>query len=180
LSDQSILELLAFPFQRLSLETPLPLADAVERLEENVEPRRVWRFSPPQRDFQGVVSAAAFKISRITQYRNSFLPIIAGTIQPRVEGGTRVAITMRMRWSVIAFVITWEGILVAILTVILLGLHWGGGAITKPQAGHQGLSALIIGMVIFGYGLSALSFNIEARRARQILSAILDADAGIT
>jgi hypothetical protein len=174
LSDQSILELLAFPFRRLSLETPLAQADVVKRLEENVEPRSIWRFSAPQRDFEGVVSMTAFKIFRIIRRRNSFLPIIIGRVQPRVEGGTRIAVTMRMRWSVSAFVIAWESILVALLTVVLLGLHWGGGAYPKPQAGSPGLYAMLIGLIIFGYCLTAIAFNIEALRARQILIGILE------
>jgi hypothetical protein len=103
----SIRELVAFPFRRLSLESSLPVANVLKRMEEAVEPRRRWRFSRLHRDFEGVVSRTRFTIVRIIQYRNSFLPVITGTIKPRPQGGTRIEVTMRLHWLVTAFMIIW-------------------------------------------------------------------------
>jgi hypothetical protein len=178
LFGQPIRELLAFPFQRFGLETSLPVSEALKRLIEAVEPRRMWRISRPQHDFEGVVSLTAFKISRIILYRNSFLPIIFGTIQARPQGGTRVEVMMRMHWFVIAFMLVWEAVPLVILTAVLLGLHLGGGALARPRAAGPGLYGMLIGMLIFGYGMCSIAFNIEARRARELLMNILDTEPG--
>jgi hypothetical protein len=163
-----IQELLAFPFRRMTLQSPLPVVHVLKRIEQEVEPRRLWRFSRTHRDFEGVVSRTNFKIMRIIHYRNSFLPIIVGTLQPRLEGGTRVEITMRLHRAVAIFMAMWEGALLAILASLLF-------CATRSAHGNTRLAfAVVLGMVCFGYIMCAGAFNFEARRAGDVLTKIVN------
>ncbi len=166
----SIEELIAFPFRRITLESSLPVVYVLKRVEQAVEPRRLWRFSRVHRDFEGMVSRSTFKITRIIHYRNSFLPIIVGKVQPRLEGGTRVEITMRLNRAVAAFMILWAGAPLAILVYFLFFV--GGSA----RANAGGALAISFGMVCFGYLICAGGFNFEARRARDLLIKIVSHD----
>ncbi len=164
----SIEELLAFPYQRLVLETPLPLVDVIKRIEQAVEPRRLWRFSRTHRDFEGMVSRGQFKFTRIIHYRNSFLPVIAGVVKPRLQGGTRVEITMRLNRAVAAFMMLWAAALLGI--TVYFWLFAGAAARQK----FRGLRFFVAAMLGFAYILCAGGFNVEARRALARLKSILD------
>jgi hypothetical protein len=166
----SIGQLLAFPFQRLIVETPLPVMDVIKRIEQAVEPRKLWRWSRVHRDFQGVTSHNAFKITRIIHYRNSFLPVIVGAIKPRLAGGTRVEITMRLAWAVAAFMILWSAVPLGILVFMLASKS---GAAPQKAGGLLGFTLM---MACFAYALCSGGFNVEARRAREILVKVISGE----
>jgi hypothetical protein len=163
----SIEELLAFPYQRLVLETPLPVVDVIRRIEQAVEPRRLWRFSRTHRDFEGMVSRGQFKIMRVIHYRNSFRPVIAGVVKPRLQGGTRVELTMRLNRAVAAFMMLWAA---APLGITLYFSLFAAAARQK----FSGLLFFVAAMLGFAYILCAGGFNVEARRALDRLKSILD------
>ncbi|HKD69498.1 MAG TPA: hypothetical protein VKB84_21850 [Candidatus Binataceae bacterium] len=167
---------LAFPYRRLSLETSLPAALVLMRIQDAVEPRRLMRISKTHRDFEGAVSRTQFRIRRIIHHRNSFLPIVAGTIQPSLRGGTRVEVVMRMSWLVTAFMFVWAGVPLIAVSAAALHLHFGSGV--AAAAAHQTAGALIGGAVAtitFGYCLCSASFNLEAQRAKELLTRIVAA-----
>jgi hypothetical protein len=175
LSGVPIRQLLGFPFQRLSLESRLPVAKVLMRLQQAVEPRKLWRFSRLHRDFEGVVSLTGFKIIRIIHHRNSFLPVIMGKFQPRPQGGTRIEITMRLHWLVTAFMIVWAGVPTLILAAAVLHVHPGLGASVTARHVRRDLFVVAAMMLCFGYGLCSVCFNVEARRARKLLIKIVEA-----
>ena len=170
----SIRDLLAFPFRRLSLETSLPLADVLKRMQDAVEPRRRWRFSRPPGDFEGVLSMTGFKIRRIINHRNWFLPIAVGTMLPRNQGGTRIDVKMHMHWLATMFMLLWVGFPVLLLTTAMLHIDFGILDSNAPGPTPRQFVAAIA-MLMFGYLLCAAAFNIEAQRARVLLIKILDA-----
>jgi hypothetical protein len=94
-------------------------------MQDAVEPRRLWRISGLHRDFEGVLSMTGFKICRVINYRNSFLPIVVGKMLPRLQGGTRIEVQMRMQWIVTAFMLLWPGFPVLLLTTALLHIDIG-------------------------------------------------------
>ncbi|HEY2105685.1 MAG TPA: hypothetical protein VGH29_07860 [Candidatus Binataceae bacterium] len=151
------------------------MADALKRMQEGVEPLRQWRFSRSPCEFEGVVSITGFRIRRIISYRNWFLPGLMGKMLPRVQGGTRIEIELRMHWLAAIFMLLWAGVPVLLLSGTLLHLDAGiGGSKTgQSPSPHQLVAA--IALVMFGYVLCAVSFNIEAQRARVRLLKMLDA-----
>jgi hypothetical protein len=73
------------PYRTFSIETHLTPSEALTRLEAAVEPVRRFRWSRPERAFEGVLDGYLFDLRRVIRYRNSYLPCIRGTIQ---ESGT--------------------------------------------------------------------------------------------
>ncbi len=171
----TVRELFAFPFHRLRLETSIPAAYVLQRLQGVVVPRKWWRFSGSHPEFEGVVTGTTFKISRIINYRNSFLPIMAGEVHPRLQGGTRIDIEMRMAWLVALFMLLWAALPAAIVAAALLHVDLGLSKSGGPQHPSLQLFGAAAAMLLFGYMLCAIAFNIEAQRARTLLLKILDA-----
>ena len=62
----------------------------------------VFDFPKGDKYFEGSVSENSFKICRCIHYRNSFLPLIIGTIEAH-EYGSTINIRMRMAIPVIVF-----------------------------------------------------------------------------
>jgi hypothetical protein len=64
------------------------------------------QISIPASPFEGDVDDNGFDIRRKTTYRNSFLPIIKGTVSEHYQG-SEMQITMRPHFFVIAFLLLW-------------------------------------------------------------------------
>ena len=70
---------------------------------------------PPE--FLGKVHDRDFKIRRIIGYRNSFLPIIRGTVVQKPGGGSHVRLVMALHLAIAAFMIGWFGLLTWLLAI---------------------------------------------------------------
>src|SRR5258708_30623931 len=71
-------EFLRPPFRKFEILTPTSPAHAARILEEIVEPPRKWGWptSAKRGYFEGRVAGNRFKIHRIINYHNAFVPII--------------------------------------------------------------------------------------------------------
>jgi hypothetical protein len=97
-----------WPTDRFEVETTMSVDDVVEALKTKIEPKRWFRLSPSHASFQGTISRDGFKITRIIQYRNSFLPIVTGRFLPG-NSGIKVAIRLGLHPLVVAFLCVWFG-----------------------------------------------------------------------
>jgi hypothetical protein len=149
------------PYQTFTLDTHLSVNETYARLRSVVEPRRRFRWSAGEgRPFEGEVENDGFAITRIINYRNSFLPQIRGRVIP-TPTGARIEGTMRLHALVLAFLIFWCG-----------SVSIGGGMVVRQAlvSGQWSPTMLIpFGMVIFSWALSAGAFTYEARKALQLL-----------
>ena len=95
------------PFENLTYKTLLAPDYVVELLKRAVEPQKTFRVSSifgsdKYKDYEGEVDEnGAFQMSRIINYRNSFLPVIKGTIEQDTNGAT-ITVEMRLHYFVIA------------------------------------------------------------------------------
>ena len=107
-----LIEFLRPPFRRFEILTPISPAHAARILEEIVEPPRKWGWptSSKRGYFEGRVAGSRFKIHRIINYQNAFVPIIEGNFR-RDERGTLVTLNMRLVWPVVP---VWLGIMLAV------------------------------------------------------------------
>ena len=137
-----------WPYHSFDIETALSLDDCIASLSSEVEPNKWFRFSTKHKIFQGVVSHAGFKITRIVHYRNSFLPVVYGTFRSGLRG-TTVAIKMRMHPWVTTFMCVWFG---------------GVGLVLVVLIDFQRLIPL--GMLIFGLALINGGFWFEVKRTK--------------
>jgi hypothetical protein len=143
-------------------------AEVRQCLADHVRPKRTFRellaeivrIDPHEKPFEGVVSESEFKICRVIHYRNSYLPHISGELHP-ISEGIRVTITMRLDRLVLGFLVFWAGCVACSGIIILCAV---------PNR-----MALLIPVVMFLFmaALSIGGFEVERRKARQLLDPIL-------
>lgn len=152
------------PFERLTIPTTLNFSEVLERLDEVVEPPKMFRmnllFRRPDKPYEGTISGNTFKISRIVHGRNSFLPVIEGEIHSE-SFGCSIAIKMTLYKVVIIFMLYWLSITGSFWIFALLAwlVDRSVGPIFLP----------ILGMFIFGWLLCLIPFKIEAKKTTKFL-----------
>ena len=161
------------PYERLKIKTRLSADEARKRLNDAIEPKRFRRWSEANhKPYQGNVEGSYFEISRIIHYRNSFLPIIKGEIQPEMSGSS-IHITMRPHGFVIAFMIFWLGGVGFFFFAMLVSFI---SSTTQSNIGDA--SSLLIpgGMFAFGYALLFGGFKFESIKSKEFLRDLLQAE----
>jgi hypothetical protein len=154
---------LLVPFERLIIPTTLTFSEVLERLNEVVEPPKIFRitlFKRPAKPYEGTISGNTFKISRIIRGRNSFLPVIEGAIYPE-SFGCSIEIKMSLHKIVIVFMIYWLSIIgsVGMFALFAWFVDRSVGPIFLP----------LLGMFIFGWLLCLITFKIEAKATTKFL-----------
>ena len=150
------------PFERIVIDTPLPVGEAAARLAAQVEPKRLLRFRRSGLLFEGRMEGTTFHIQRLIGYRNSFLPRIAGSLEA-TPWGSRLSATLSLHPVVMVFMIVWLGAVLAIgFPAMLMGGDQIGGTRWMPLL-----------MLAFGVAMVSGGFSFEAVRARRALCELL-------
>jgi hypothetical protein len=112
-----VIILLLLPFERYKIKSLLSKGIIEERFQKNIEnkPPFFSFFYSGGKLFKGEIYRDHFVIERIIKYRNSFLPMIEGTIFQDNMGST-IKIVMRLNKFVLAFWIFW---MVMIFSIII-------------------------------------------------------------
>lgn len=155
------------PYDTFTVVTPDPLPIVLQRLSENIETTKMFRFSRDHAPYQGTLSEQGFQISRIIHYRNSFLPIIRGRFEPQ-PNGTAIHLKMSLHPIVMGFLGFWYW-------------TWYGAVIPMTLAGVvPGLmAAAVIGLPIAVLVIFLVAFWTEANRSRNELTQILHGRIGL-
>lgn len=165
---------LLIPYTRFTLKTYLPVAEAEQRLAQQVRPRTLlsirglWPKPDGTHFFVGKVENGRFHINRIIHYRNSFLPIIVGQLQPDL-GFTRVEITMRLHHLSLA------------ILLVLFPVMIGNAFILMLSASEDGLNTtsaalIFVAFVCVFYLIIMGFFNYEANKARRKLETLFQTE----
>ncbi|MCP2727082.1 WD40 repeat domain-containing protein [Limnofasciculus baicalensis] len=157
------------PYDSFTIQTRDPLPLILQRLNTKVEaPRIRFGFSHHHALYQGTVSEGEFKITRIINYRNSFLPIIRGSFEQQPDGTTIIHITMGLHPFVMAFLWFWY-------------LTWYSGSI--PIVFIGGMPSIIavplIGLPILILAAFWYGFWFEADRSRREVTEIILGEIGL-
>lgn len=157
----------SMPFYRFEFRPDVPVATALERLRAMAGPSPTFgesiqrafgndpRTFPP---FIGSVEGREFHLRRDIRYRNSFLPRIAGKVEPAGRG-CRVSGSMTIQPLVGSFMAVWFFML-AMGTIN--GFH---------GVGRDNVAGMLVpaGMFLFGIALCVGGFLPEAIKARRLL-----------
>ena len=164
-----------YPFENYTLTTKLSGEEVLKRIEQNIVPKqkfssRLFGRNTPK-PYEGVISENAFTISRIIDYRNSFLPVITGNISS-YPGQTQVNIKMRPFRFVLFFMGFWIGSLGLVCVGILL---YGSFHLKQLSAnGFSPVSLIPFFMFTAGYLMLTLSFKYESKKSKSFLAALLE------
>ncbi len=162
------------PIENLTLTTNLTIEEINKRLENCVEEKKKSFFSLSNRNslkpYEGYIKNNSFVITRIINYRNSFLPIISGEII-NSNGYTTVNINMSLPKFIKFFIGFWLGI-VGLVSLIILFI--GLLSINKiVKSGFSPFFLIPFGMFIFGFSLLYFCFNYERNISKNFLIDLL-------
>lgn len=158
------------PFENYVLTSKLSVEEIKRRLADNIEPKKSLRLSifnsGSSKPYEGHILGDTFTMSRIINYRNSFLPVITGHISTFL-GKTQINVKMRPVTFVLVFISLWLGIVgLVCLGIILVGL------IQFKKVLQNGFSPMILipfAMFLFGCLLTTLAFKAESRKSKKFL-----------
>ncbi|WP_313092138.1 hypothetical protein [Chryseobacterium flavum] len=152
------------PFERITYLTNLSEQEIITRLSGFVEPRKYGFRRSYVKDYEGFVNEKNFEISRIIQYRNSFLPQISGIIQKN-NYGTEIEVTMKLHVFVFIFLLFWCSIAIGIFIMI--------GSTEKKMSVEFFMPLL---MLLFVYALTMIGFKVESKRSKEYLKKSFEAE----
>lgn len=163
------------PFENYVLTSKLSIEEVTRRLADNIEPKKSFRFSgfnkSSNKPYEGQILGDTFIISRIINYRNSFLPIITGHISTFL-GKTQINVKQRPVTFVLIFISLWLGIVgLACLEIILAGLFQFRHVL---QIGFSPMLLIPFGMFLFGCLLTTLAFKAESKKSKEFLERLFD------
>ncbi|MFS4470678.1 hypothetical protein [Chryseobacterium sp. T20] len=92
------------PFERITYKTNLSEEEVLTRLSGFVEPKKFGLGRNYIKEYEGSIHNNSFEISRVIQYRNSFLPQINGRIQ-NGNDGVKIQVTLSLHAFVSFFLI---------------------------------------------------------------------------
>lgn len=160
--------MLLIPFDRVTLVVPASAEVTRERLQASVG-KPTWNAF--KRDshspFLGKVGPDHFKIARNITYRNSFMPVMVGSI---VQEGSNTVIRVRLR--LVTFVLLFMGFWVTMATFGALAITQRCFANPDPE---RWAGLLIWGFPGAGYALCMGGFLYERKRSIKALKDLLQA-----
>lgn len=151
------------PSNTFTLHTAEPLPIVRQKLAAQVEPPKLfrWGVSRNSAPYEGEVWETGFRISRIIDYRNSFLPVVLGEFQDD-GAGTIVRVKMGLHPFVLSFLVLW-------------GFSWYSLIIPLCLAGllSAGFVLVFLGLPVVVYAVFLYAFWFEANRSRSDLTRML-------
>lgn len=160
------------PFEKFTYRTDLDYNEVHHRLYDNIEPYQLIRFSSLFRNhsgkpYQGNLSNSSFDISRVIQYKNSFLPKIKGELKEDGKG-TKIEVRMRLHLFAFIFMIVWfSGVTIACFFV---------GGLFFNNSSFEPFSLIPFAMLIFGYLLVVGAFKYESIKSKKYFAHLLEAE----
>ncbi|HEY6484365.1 MAG TPA: hypothetical protein VIY54_12645 [Steroidobacteraceae bacterium] len=155
------------PWYRFDLLVPLSPAEVLQQMRCLTRPapgfrqalrESFQRAAADQPAFIGDVMENSFRIRRDIHYRNSFLPVIRGRIEPDPLGSL-VHVRMSLHPLVALFTIFW-------LSMVLVC----GARMLYSASSSRGMGvAVTAAMFVFGIGLTLGAFIPEAIKAKRLL-----------
>jgi len=111
--------------------------------------------------FRGEVEGSDFKLRRVSQYGNSFLPVIVARVEARRDGGSQLIGIMRLAYPTAVFMAVWFG------GAIIAGVALGISALSTPPFSWADFTPEI--MLAAGAAMTLSGFLPEAAIALRAL-----------
>ncbi len=159
------------PYERLKIGTSLSCQEALQRLENVVEPRRFRFLRIGVKPYQGKIEGLRFEVSRIIGYRNSFLPMIKGEIQTGTHDCS-ICISMRPHVFVLVFMLHWLG---GVGLIFLGALAFSIISLMQTGTADPSLLSFTGGLFACGYALFFGGFKVEAIIAKNFFRELFEA-----
>ncbi|WP_454046435.1 hypothetical protein [Chryseobacterium sp. Marseille-Q8038] len=155
------------PFERITYRTHLSEQEVLTRLSDFVEPKKFGLGRNYMKEYEGSIHNNSFEISRVIQYRNSFLPQINGRIQ-KENNGVKIQVALSLHAFVLFFLIVWCSF--ALIFFIGVSIR----AIREKEISVE--LFLPLGMLLFVYALTMVGFKSESKQSKEFLRRSFEAE----
>jgi len=122
----------------------------------------------PAAPFAGSVEAEGFVITRMNEFRSTFMPLLRGRLFAKPDGGTRVLLRLRPPGTVIVFMGIWFAFLAAVAAILVMAHARDAGRSLLLLLAPAGLGAL-------SWLLMTAVFTADARWALERLAELVPA-----
>ena len=161
------------PVENYTLKTKLSVEEVRNRIANKIEPKKNFRLTllgnNSSKPYEGILVNNKFTISRIINYRNSFLPVITGSILNGKEK-TMVKINMQLQKFVLIFVAFWIGsVVIALVMQILSFLNKSAKTFSLPLI-------ISFGSIIFLGLLTFFAFKKESKISKEFLARLIEGE----
>lgn len=149
------------PFGTFVIETSLEKEQVFAALAANIETgegRGVWKKSS-NKEFGGLLAKDKFEIKRLITYKNSFKPLLQGSIANGMQG-TRIIVKTRIDKFALVFMSIWLGG-IGLFTVLVIA-----DAFTKSFDWYMLIPLFLF---LFGYGSMMGRYLFEVANAKNKL-----------
>ena len=147
-----------------------------KRILDIIEPPGSWGFSffkkSDSKPYIGEASYEKFEIYRNINYRNSFLPVIAGHMSNQF-GQTLVKIKLRLHIAGVLFLFAWLGISGSMCLFVLRGGSMSDKRVIPWDFPLGNVFPFILFM--FGWLVPLIAFKWESSIAKKFLASLLEA-----
>lgn len=162
------------PFEELVYHSKLNKDELLARLDNEIEPEKPFSFSAKSfsysKPYIGKISYDRFEIKRAITYRNSFLPVIKGTIKNDLSG-SKINVKMNLIDFVKVFMIIWLGGVSLGCIASAYSLFFRNNA--NSETGFFMFIPFI--MLLFGVAMVCFGFKTESKKSITDLEEILQA-----
>lgn len=144
-----------FPYQKITIVTNLSKNEILDRFRKCVGNKQYKNWNRIDRNlFTGSRVNDNFEMELLTDYRNSFTPVIKGTLF-EIPEGTALEAVLRSNWPVT----------IATLVFITIGLILSALELAAYVKNEPWSFWYFPGFVLFPYGLWWIAFNVDASKA---------------
>ncbi len=153
------------PYERFTIKSTLSPERALQKLTNVVGPKpEFMQMRTDSKPYEGTITETQFSIRRTINYRNSFLPMIQGEIQPEMTGCS-IKFTLSLHIIVLIFMDIWLGS-IGIYFISLVGSFLS--ALMQDNSTFPSWQGIPFagGMFILGYALMTIAFNFEAGKSK--------------
>lgn len=163
------------PFEHYVLTSKLSVEEIKKRLADNIEKNRIFRFSGfshnTSKPYEGQIEGDKFTISRVINYRNSFLPVIKGSVSSYL-GKTQIDVKVRPTIFVLIFISIWLGLVgLVCMGIIIIGLFQFQDILRN---GFSPMVFIPFGLFVFGSLLTYFGFKIESKKSKTFLMSLFE------
>lgn len=155
------------PYEDITYKTNLSEQEVLTRLSGFVEPKKFGLGRNYIKEYEGSIDNNSFEISRVIQYRNSFLPQINGRIQ-NGNDGVKIQLTMSLHAFVSFFLIVW----CSFALIFFIGVSIK--AIREKEISVELFLPLC--MLLFVYALTMVGFKSESKKSKEYLRRSFEAE----
>ena len=162
------------PFEELVYHSELNKEELLARLDNEIEAEKSFGFGAKSfsysKPYIGKIAYDRFEIKRAINYRNSFLPVIKGTIKNDLNG-SKINVKMNLIDFVKVFMIVWLGGVSLGCIASTYSLFFRNN--TNSETGFFMFVPFI--MLVFGIAMGSLGFKAESKKSIADLEELLQA-----